>query len=80
MKARVVSRRSAAWVEEILMRRTEWLISVARQHDVRIEGHGIPDLTEPEDALVRVTCATVCGSDLQLYNGETSAELRQRPC
>lgn len=27
-------------------------------------------LTEPGDALVRVTCATVCGSDLHLYHNE----------
>jgi threonine dehydrogenase-like Zn-dependent dehydrogenase len=40
------------------------------KQDVRVEDHEIPDITDPEDALVRVTCATVCGSDLHLYNGE----------
>lgn len=40
------------------------------KHDVRLEDREIPDITDPEDALVRVTCATVCGSDLHLYNGE----------
>jgi threonine dehydrogenase-like Zn-dependent dehydrogenase len=40
------------------------------KNDVRLEDHEIPDLTDPEDALVRITCATVCGSDLHLYNGE----------
>ena len=42
------------------------------KHDIRVEEHEIPDITDPEDALVRVTCATVCGSDLHLYNGEVS--------
>jgi len=40
------------------------------KNDVRVENHEIPDVTEPEDALVKVTCATVCGSDLHLYQGE----------
>jgi len=45
------------------------------KNDVRVENHEIPDVTEPEDALVKVTCATVCGSDLHLYQGEVFADL-----
>ncbi|CCH47130.1 Alcohol dehydrogenase, putative [Wickerhamomyces ciferrii] len=29
-----------------------------------------PQITEPEDALIKVTGSTVCGSDLHLYHGE----------
>src|SRR5438105_4802342 len=35
--------------------------------DVRIENVPDPSLVEPTDALVRVTCAAICGSDLWPY-------------
>ncbi|CDS03471.1 hypothetical protein LRAMOSA00873 [Lichtheimia ramosa] len=31
---------------------------------------GVPALTDPEDAIIKITGTTVCGSDLHLYHGE----------
>ena len=47
-------------------------------HDVRVET--VPDarLVEPTDALVRVTRACICGSDLWPYNAMTPAETGNR--
>jgi threonine dehydrogenase-like Zn-dependent dehydrogenase len=36
---------------------------------VRMEEHPEPRLEHPNDVIVRVTRATVCGSDLHLYHG-----------
>jgi threonine dehydrogenase-like Zn-dependent dehydrogenase len=36
-------------------------------NDVRIENVPDAQLIEPTDALVRVTCACICGSDLWPY-------------
>ncbi|EKM76388.1 hypothetical protein AGABI1DRAFT_63470 [Agaricus bisporus var. burnettii JB137-S8] len=38
--------------------------------DVRMIDAPIPDITEPEDVIIRVTGTTICGSDLHLYHGE----------
>lgn len=38
--------------------------------DVRMIDTPIPTITEPRDAIVRVTGTTVCGSDLHLYHKE----------
>lgn len=38
--------------------------------DVRIIEAPIPDVTEPDDVILKVTGTTICGSDLHLYNGE----------
>lgn len=38
--------------------------------DVRVIEVPVPDVTEPEDVILRVTGTTICGSDLHLYNGE----------
>jgi hypothetical protein len=35
--------------------------------DVRMIDAPIPDITEPEDVIIRVTGTTICGSDLHLY-------------
>src|SRR4029453_2229566 len=47
-------------------------------HDVRVET--VPDarLVEPTDALVRVTRACICGSDLWPYNSMTPSETGNR--
>jgi threonine dehydrogenase-like Zn-dependent dehydrogenase len=47
-------------------------------HDVRVET--VPDahLVEPTDALVRVTRACICGSDLWPYNSMTPANIGNR--
>lgn len=36
---------------------------------VRVEKKEIPSIEHPNDAIVRVTCAAICGSDLHLYHG-----------
>src|SRR3978361_614885 len=36
---------------------------------VRVEQKDIPAIEHPNDAIVRVTCAAICGSDLHLYHG-----------
>lgn len=36
---------------------------------VRVEEKDIPEIEHPNDAIVRVTCAAICGSDLHLYHG-----------
>jgi alcohol dehydrogenase len=37
---------------------------------VRVEEVPDPQIAEPEDAIVRVTTAAICGSDLHFYNGK----------
>jgi threonine dehydrogenase-like Zn-dependent dehydrogenase len=37
--------------------------------DVRVETHDAPRITEPTDAIIRVSAACVCGSDLWPYRG-----------
>lgn len=41
--------------------------------DVRVVDVPIPDITEPDDVIVKVTGTTICGSDLHLYHGEIMA-------
>jgi alcohol dehydrogenase len=36
---------------------------------VRVEKKDIPPIEHPNDAIVRVTCSAICGSDLHLYHG-----------
>ncbi|KAJ3527832.1 hypothetical protein NM688_g8075 [Phlebia brevispora] len=38
--------------------------------DVRIVEAPVPDITEPDDVILKVTGTTICGSDLHLYHGE----------
>jgi threonine dehydrogenase-like Zn-dependent dehydrogenase len=39
------------------------------KHDVRVEKVSDPRILNPRDAVIRVTTAAICGSDLHLYNG-----------
>lgn len=41
--------------------------------DVRVIDAPIPDITEPDDVIIKVTGTTICGSDLHLYHGEIMA-------
>ncbi len=41
--------------------------------DVRIVDAPIPEITEPDDVILKVTGTTICGSDLHLYHGEIVA-------
>lgn len=38
--------------------------------DMRLEDIDKPKLVEPDDAVLRVTTAAICGSDLHLYHGK----------
>ena len=47
-------------------------------HDVRVENVPDSNLVEPTDALVAVTRACICGSDLWPYNAMKPSELGNR--
>jgi threonine dehydrogenase-like Zn-dependent dehydrogenase len=38
-------------------------------YKIRVEHKGVPPIEHPNDAIVRVTLAAICGSDLHLYHG-----------
>src|ERR671939_917913 len=38
-------------------------------YKVRVEERSVPSIEHPNDAIVRVTLAAICGSDLHLYHG-----------
>ena len=40
-----------------------------RPEDVRCEQVPDPEIEHPRDAIIKVTCCAICGSDLHLYNG-----------
>lgn len=39
-----------------------------------IEERPLPKLEHPDDALIKVTTAAICGSDLHMYQGRTAAQ------
>jgi threonine dehydrogenase-like Zn-dependent dehydrogenase len=41
---------------------------------VTVEDRPVPKLSHPDEALVKVTTAAICGSDLHMYQGRTAAE------
>jgi len=41
---------------------------------VTIEERPLPKLEHPDDALIKVTTAAICGSDLHMYQGRTAAQ------
>jgi NADPH:quinone reductase-like Zn-dependent oxidoreductase len=41
---------------------------------VSIEERPLPKLEHPDDALIKVTTAAICGSDLHMYQGRTAAQ------
>jgi threonine dehydrogenase-like Zn-dependent dehydrogenase len=43
-------------------------------HDVRLENVPDPTIRDPQDAIVRVTRAAICGSDLWFFRGVTALE------
>ncbi|GBE78218.1 Zinc-type alcohol dehydrogenase-like protein [Sparassis crispa] len=52
--------------------------------DARLIDAPIPDISAPDDLILKVTGTTICGSDLHLYNGEivalqTSLDMRVGP-
>ncbi|KAB8233577.1 glutathione-independent formaldehyde dehydrogenase [Aspergillus alliaceus] len=43
-------------------------------HQVRVQEVEMPKLEHPDDIIVKVTTAAICGSDLHMYEGRTAAE------
>lgn len=43
-------------------------------HEVAVEEVADPSIEQPTDAIVRITTAAICGSDLHMYEGRTAAE------
>jgi hypothetical protein len=50
-----------------------------KAHDVRIENVPDPAIVEPTDAIIRVTRACICGSDLWPYNDGPNVEGQRQP-
>jgi threonine dehydrogenase-like Zn-dependent dehydrogenase len=38
--------------------------------DVQLDNRPLPKITEPKDAIIRITCTAICGSDIRLYKGD----------
>lgn len=49
-------------------------VSYEGVHKMAVEDHPQPKLKAPTDALLRVTTAGICGSDLHMYDGRTPLE------
>jgi len=43
-------------------------------YEVEVRDKERPGIAEPTDALLRVTTAAICGSDLHMYDGRTAME------
>lgn len=41
---------------------------------VAVQDVSVPAIEHPDDVIVRVTTAAICGSDLHMYEGRTGAE------
>lgn len=41
---------------------------------VSVKEVGVPSIEHPDDVIVKVTTAAICGSDLHMYQGRTAAE------
>jgi len=46
--------------------------------DVAIEEFPVPKVEHPEDAVIKITTTAICGSDLHMYEGRSSAEAGMR--
>jgi threonine dehydrogenase-like Zn-dependent dehydrogenase len=47
---------------------------VVEPFKVTVEERPYPKLEHPDDALIKVTTAAICGSDLHMYQGRTAAQ------
>ncbi|PVH76980.1 glutathione-independent formaldehyde dehydrogenase-like protein [Cadophora sp. DSE1049] len=58
------------------MSQTQTMKAVVYQEPfkVTVEERPLPKLEHPDDALVKVTTAAICGSDLHMYQGRTAAK------
>ena len=41
---------------------------------VSVKEVDLPKIEHPDDAIIKVTTACICGSDLHMYQGRTAAE------
>lgn len=41
---------------------------------VGVQDVAVPTIQHPDDVIVRVTTAAICGSDLHMYEGRTGAQ------
>jgi threonine dehydrogenase-like Zn-dependent dehydrogenase len=41
---------------------------------VAVEERPLPKIEHPDDCLIKVTTAAICGSDLHMYQGRTAAK------
>jgi len=48
------------------------------KRDIQIVDKNIPSIEFSKDIIVKITATTVCGSDLNLYNGEVTKKLFKR--
>lgn len=42
-------------------------------HDLKVEEHEVPELTGPDDVLIKVMACGVCGTDVHIYAGDKGA-------
>ncbi|KFY90552.1 hypothetical protein V500_05112 [Pseudogymnoascus sp. VKM F-4518 (FW-2643)] len=49
-------------------------LNYAGPYTVCVEDIDVPELEHPDDIIVKVTSAAICGSDLHMYEGRTTAE------
>jgi threonine dehydrogenase-like Zn-dependent dehydrogenase len=48
--------------------------SHAEPFEVKVEERPLPTIKHPDDVLVKITTAAICGSDLHMYRGRTGAQ------
>jgi hypothetical protein len=49
-------------------------LSYTEPYEVKVEERPLPTIKHPDDVLVKVTTAAICGSDLHMYQGRTAAQ------
>lgn len=49
-------------------------VNYAAPFKVEVQDVPIPGIEHPDDVIVKVTTAAICGSDLHMYEGRTGAE------
>lgn len=49
-------------------------VNYAAPFKVEVQDVPIPGIEHPDDVIVKVTTAAICGSDLHMYEGRTGAQ------
>lgn len=55
-------------------------VNYAAPFKVEVQDVPIPGIEHPDDIIVKVTTAAICGSDLHMYEGRTGAQPGILPC